>query len=152
MRLMNILVWWSVVMVMSVGSPGSVEARGVADLKQYQWKNRLLLLFSPSPGEPAYQALRRELQEQAGGVRERDLLVFHVLEQGKSLMNGREISPAGAQALRQRFRIEPGAFTVVLVGKDGGAKLKRGAGVALADIFGLIDSMPMRQREMQKQE
>jgi hypothetical protein len=150
MRLVNILVWWSLVMVMSVGPLGSGEVRDVADLKQYQWKNRLLLLYSPSPMNPAYQALRRELQEQAGGVRERDLLVFHVLEPGKSFMDGREISPAGAKSLRQHFRIEPGAFTVVLVGKDGGVKLKRADGVALADIFGLIDSMPMRQQEMQK--
>jgi hypothetical protein len=36
----------------------------------------------------------------------------------------------------------------VLVGKDGTVKLKRQGPTALADIFGLIDSMPMRQREM----
>jgi hypothetical protein len=124
----------------------------VADLTQYQWKNRLLLLFSPSPENPAYQAIVRQLQEKASGVRERDLLVFHVLEPGKSFMNSREISPAGAKALRQRFAIAPGTFTLVLVGKDGGVKLKRTDRVALAEIFGLIDSMPMRQQEMQKQE
>jgi hypothetical protein len=78
--------------------------------------------------------------------------VFHVLEKGKSFLNSQEISPAGAQALRQRFGISPGAFTVVLVGKDGGVKLKRADRVALGDIFGLIDSMPMRQHEMLKQE
>jgi hypothetical protein len=121
----------------------------MADLRQYQWKNRLLLLFSPSPGNPAYQALWRELQKQFSGVRERDLLVFHVMEQGKSFLDSREIPAAEARALRQRFDISPGAFTVVLVGKDGGVKLKRADRVALADIFGLIDSMPMRQREMQ---
>lgn len=152
MRLMNILVWCSLVMVMSVGPLGSKEARDVADLKQYQWKNRLLLLFSPSPENPAYQALVRELQEQASGVRERDLLVVHVLEPGKSFMNSQEISPAEGRALRQRFGIGPGAFKVVLVGKDGGVKLKRADRVALGDIFGLIDAMPMRQQEMQKQE
>lgn len=149
MRLMNILVWCSLIMVMSVGPLGPAEARVVADLKQYQWKNRLLLLFSPSPENPAYQALVRELQEQASGVRERNLLVFHVIEQGKSFLDSREIAATEARALQQRFGIEPGVFTVVLVGKDGGVKLKRADRVALADIFGLIDSMPMRQREMQ---
>lgn len=152
MRLMNILVWCSLVMVMSVGPVGSAKARDVADLKQYQWKNRLLLLFSPSPENPAYQALVRELQEQFSGVQERDLLVFYIMEQGKSFLDGREISPAEARALRQRFGISPGAFTLVLVGKDGGVKLKRADRVALGDIFGLIDAMPMRQQEMQKQE
>jgi hypothetical protein len=37
-----------------------------------------------------------------------------------------------------------------LVGKDGGIKLKRGDQVDLREIFGLIDSMPMRQREMRQ--
>jgi hypothetical protein len=151
MRLVNILVWFSLVMVMSIGPLGSGEVLDVADLGQYHGKNRVLLLFSLSPEHPAYQALGRELQEQAGGVRERDLVVFHVLEAGKSFRNSQEISPTGAKALRQRFRIEPGAFTVVLVGKDGGVKLKRTTKVALADIFGLIDSMPMRQQEMLQQ-
>jgi hypothetical protein len=90
----------------------------------------------------------RELQEQASGVRERDLLVFHVMEQGKSFLDSREIPSAEAQALRQRLGMAPGAFTVVLVGKDGGVKLQQSGPVALSDIFGLIDSMPMRQREM----
>jgi hypothetical protein len=152
MRLMKILVWCSLIMIMSVGLLGSVETRDVADLKQYQWKNRLLLLFSPSPGVSPYRALLRELQEQASGVRERDLLVFHVMEQGKSVIDSREIPATEARALRQRFGIEPGAFTVVLVGKDGGVKLKQPGKAALADIFGLIDSMPMRQHEMLKQE
>jgi hypothetical protein len=37
----------------------------------------------------------------------------------------------------------------VLVGKDGGVKLERSGPVSLSVIFALIDSMPMRQREMQ---
>jgi len=41
-----------------------------------------------------------------------------------------------------------GAFTVVLIGKDGGEKLRREEGANLGEIFGLIDTMPMRRREM----
>ncbi len=120
MRLMHILVWGSVVMVMSVGLLGPGGAREVADLSQYQGRYRLLLLFSPAPEVPAYQALVRDLREQAGGVRDRDLLVFQVMEQGKSFLHSREMPAAQAQTLRQRLGIEPGVFTVVLLGKDGG--------------------------------
>jgi hypothetical protein len=38
---------------------------------------------------------------------------------------------------------------VVLIGKDGGEKLRREEGGTLREIFGLIDTMPMRRREMQ---
>lgn len=121
----------------------------VADLGQYVWKNRLLFLFSPSPEAPAYKALSDELRRNPDGVRDRDLLVFRILEQGPSLVGSQEMSPQEAEELRRRFGAGRGALTMVLVGKDGGVKLQRSEPVALSDIFGLIDSMPMRQREMQ---
>jgi hypothetical protein len=140
------------VCVALLGVPGVVYPAGpvdMVDLGQYRWKQRLLFLFSPSPKIPAYQALRKELDGSQGGVRERDLLVFHVLEQGPSVVGSREINPQAAENFRRRFGVRQGAFTVVLVGKDGGVKLQQSGPVTLAEIFGLIDSMPMRQREMQ---
>lgn len=121
----------------------------VADLGQYVWKNRLLFLFSPSPEAPAYRALNDELRRNPDGVRDRDLLVFRILEQGPSLVGSQEMSPQEAEELRRRFVVSRGAFTVVLVGKDGTVKLKREGPTALKDIFGLIDSMPMRRQEME---
>ena len=38
----------------------------------------------------------------------------------------------------------------ILVGKDGGVKLRQNAQVKLNDIFALIDAMPMRQEEMRQ--
>ena len=133
--------------------PGVVhagKALDVADLGHYRWKNRLLFLFSPSPEVPAYQSLSQELTRNLDGVRDRDLLVFRILEQGPSVMDSQEISPQGAINLRRRFGVNQGTFTAVLVGKDGGVKLQRPGPVSLSDIFALIDSMPMRQREMQE--
>jgi hypothetical protein len=89
------------------------------------------------------------LRRQADGVRERDLLVFSLLEQGPSFLGAQEITAEAAANLRRRFGISPGAFTVVLVGKDGTVKLRQGNKTALRDIFALIDGMPMRRREMQ---
>jgi hypothetical protein len=42
------------------------------------------------------------------------------------------------------------AFSLILVGKDGGIKLKRSDQVDLREVFELIDSMPMRQNEMRQ--
>ena len=50
----------------------------------------------------------------------------------------------------RKFAISEGAFSLILVGKDGGIKLKSGDQVDLTEVFELIDSMPMRQGEMQK--
>jgi hypothetical protein len=135
--------------------PGVVHAGNpleMVDLDQYRWKNRLLFLFSPSPEDEAYQSLDQELRRNPDGVRDRDLLVFRLLEQGPSFRDSQEISPQGGGNLRRRFGVSRGKFTVVLVGKDGGVKLRQSEPVTLAEIFALIDSMPMRQREMREKQ
>jgi hypothetical protein len=54
------------------------------DLNAYQWKNRLLLLFASSEEDQAYLTLKKEIDRQAMEVKDRDLLVFYVLERGES--------------------------------------------------------------------
>jgi hypothetical protein len=46
------------------------------------------------------------------------------------------------------LRVEDGAFAAVLVGRDGGEKLRSAEPVPAEKLFDLIDAMPMRQREM----
>ena len=131
--------------------PGVVHAGkplDIVDLDQYRWKNRLLFLFSPSVEVLAYRSLSQELNRNLDGVRDRDLLIFRILEQGPSVMGSQEISPQAAENLRRHIGVSREKFTVVLVGKDGGVKLQQSEPVPLAEIFALIDSMPMRQREM----
>jgi hypothetical protein len=137
------------IMALISGGVNAGRPPEATDLGQYRWKNRLLFLFSPSPVVPAYQSLDQELRRNPDGVADRDLLVFRVLEQGPSAVGSQEISPQDATNLRRRFGVSPGAFTVVLVGKDGGVKIERSGPVTLSEIFTLIDSMPMRRREMQ---
>jgi hypothetical protein len=124
--------------------PGGIELRG------YMWKNRLLLVFAPLEDDARYRGLDRELREQGDAIVERDLLVFHVLENGVSRLGRSPIDTQSAALLRDRFSVKQGQFLVVLIGKDGGEQLRRAGGVDITEIFSLIDSMPMRQREMRE--
>ena len=123
---------------------------GGLDLSQFRWKNRLLFLFAPDGGHPFFVHLHQSLGIQKTETLERDLIIFEIFEFGSSRMNSEFIEPMITRALREKFRATPGEFTVILIGKDGGIKLKRHDRTELKDIFGLIDSMPMRQAEMQK--
>jgi len=135
-------------LTLSAGVVWAGKSMDDMDLGKYRWKNRLLFLFSPSPEVPDFRTLSEELNRHSDGLRERDLLIFRVLEQAPSSLDSQEITTLEATSLRRRFGITLGNFTVVLVGKDGTVKLKRQGPIALEDIFALIDSMPMRQREM----
>jgi hypothetical protein len=125
-----------------------VQREGTIDLSTYQWKSRLLFIFAPSQDDERYRGLRQEMREQEDEIIDRDLLVFHVFEDGESWFGDSLIDKQSAAHLRDRFSVTPGQFTVVLVGKDGGEKLRQRNGFNMGEIFALIDSMPMRQREM----
>jgi hypothetical protein len=124
------------------------EGKDSIDLRKYQWKNRLLLLFAPSPHEADYAKLKQDLSSQAEEVRDRDLLVFHILASGETKLGNVSLSESSGDYLREKFFIKSGVLTTLLIGKDGGVKLRSQGPVELEEIFSLIDAMPMRQREM----
>ena len=141
------------VMTVSVLSTGSsrIAAASSLDLSQFQWKNRLLFLFAPNRDHPLFDTLHTSLAAQKAEVADRDLVIFEILESGSSAMGTKYLDPQTAQSLREKFDLPSGEFTVLLIGKDGGIKLKHRDQIRLEDIFALIDAMPMRQQEMRRQ-
>lgn len=120
------------------------------DLTQFQWKNRLLFLFAEDANDPFFKNLQSQIMDQKAEVDDRDLIVFEVPAQGPARMNTSPLDRMEADSIRNHFDIPGNTFSLILVGKDGGIKLKREDRVGLSVVFGLIDSMPMRQREMQQ--
>ena len=120
------------------------------DLTQFQWKNRLLFLFAEDANDPFFKNLQSQIMAQKAEVDDRDLIVFEVPAQGPARMNNSPLDRKEADSIRTHFAIPSNTFSLILVGKDGGIKLKSKDRVDLSDVFGLIDSMPMRQREMQR--
>ena len=120
------------------------------DLSQFQWKNRLLFLFAPERSHPLFDALQKSIAIEQAEVADRDLVVFEILESGPSRMDMTDLDPQVAQSLRDKLEVPRGRFSIILVGKDGGIKLNRQEQTRLEDIFGLIDSMPMRREEMRQ--
>ncbi|MBV9387313.1 MAG: DUF4174 domain-containing protein [Chroococcidiopsidaceae cyanobacterium CP_BM_ER_R8_30] len=121
-------------------------------LSNYQWQNRIVLIFAPSERSPAYQQQIQTWQADKAGIRDRDLKLMEVLGTGESRVDGQALTPASAEALRRQFGVTPEEFTVILVGKDGTEKQRSRTPVALASLFRTIDAMPMRQQEMRSQQ
>ena len=120
------------------------------DLTQFQWKNRLLFLFAEDANDPLFKNLQSQIMAQKTEIDDRDLIVFEVPAQGPARMNTSPLDPKEADSIRNHFAVPSDAFSLILVGKDGGIKLKRSDQVDLREVFGLIDSMPMRQSEMRQ--
>ena len=132
-------------------TPKTVKNKNMAlNLKSYQWKNRLLLVFAPSENSPAYQKQMQLFQTQQADFSERDLLLVEILTEGTSRASGKVIDEADVTKVRSRFQVSPQDFRVILVGKDGTVKRKDSKPVEAKVIFNEIDAMPMRQQEMRK--
>ncbi|WP_265499986.1 DUF4174 domain-containing protein [Paracoccus beibuensis] len=94
-------------------------------LEQLRWQTRPVVVLGPGEAADAQIAA---LQAWAAELQDRAVVI---------LTDG-----PGAEPLRRGA-----AFRVLLIGKDGGVKLRRDRPVDASEIIGLIDTMPMRQRE-----
>ena len=120
------------------------------DLSQFKWKNRLLFLFAEDASDPLFKNLQSQIMAQKTEVDDRDLIVFEVPSKDPARMGTTPLDQQQADSIRNHFDIPSNSFSLILVGKDGGIKLKREDRVDLREVFGLIDSMPMRQNEIRQ--
>lgn len=121
------------------------------DLSTHRWTDRLLLLFAPDTADQDYQKIVETLSQSSSQVRERDLRLYHLFFEERGSFEDQPLSSEAAQKLASDLGVSQDRFTVLLVGKDGGVKMRSSDPEILEDIFARIDSMPMRQREMREQ-
>lgn len=123
-------------MILAAGTP----TRSAEDpLASYRGKARLLVVLAAGDADPGLKAQRRLYTSETEGNRERDLVIVEALD-GTDL----------GRTLRRRFEVPAGEFRAILVGKDGGAKLRSASPIPSSKLFAEIDAMPMRQDETRK--
>lgn len=127
------------------------EAKDEAlDLGEFKWENRLLLVFASDVGMSRLGEFRSALEKKVAGVLDRDLLLIPILRSKES--SGDATNWQNATALRKNYGAAGKDFLVVLVGKDGTEKQRWTEVPQVAQIFEIIDAMPMRRREMRERD
>ena len=106
-------------------------------LAPYRWSARVIVASAPDVDDPALAHQRALFARMGRQAETRHLVLVEAV--GDS---------AKARALREALDIDGRGFAAVLVGKDGGAKLRASHPLGPDDLFPVIDAMPMRQREM----
>lgn len=116
---------------------GASNLSNAQDLSVHLWEKRPVLVFAEDDKDEDYFKQMKILNTYFSDLQERDIVVYgdNIASQNSSL----------------RRKYKPSGFTVFLIGKDGGVKLRRDKLVSARELFSLIDSMPMRQREIQQQ-
>jgi hypothetical protein len=83
-------------------------------------------------------------------LKDRDLKIIQITSSGASLIDEAKLGQESSAAIRRQFELPLDTFQVLLIGKDGTVKLRSDEPVTSDRIFSLIDSMPMRQREIRE--
>jgi hypothetical protein len=112
-------------------------------IRASRWKHRVLLVAAPNAENADFKMQKAMLAAHKQALATRDFLVLDVLYD--------QLSTADKQFLTQKIGLSPPAFAAVLIGKDGGVKEKSSRPVLPADLFGTVDKMPMRRKEMRRQ-
>ncbi len=120
------------------------------NLTTHRWEDRVILVFGSSAAEKLAQTQFTKLSAKPSDLADRNLVIYQIYDREGKTPEGKSLTTKELKAFRQKFNIAVGTFAVLLIGKDGGVKMKKTEVVEPQLIFDLIDSMPMRQAEMRK--
>jgi hypothetical protein len=98
---------------------------------------------APTAGQAVFQQQKKLFAAAADQLQERDLLVLELPYD--------QLSAADRQYWTRELKQSLTQFAVVLIGKDGGVKRTETQPLAPADLFGIVDKMPMRRQEARRQ-
>ncbi len=107
------------------------------NLNEFKWKKRPVVVFADTSDDPAFAEQMELLRARTDELLMRDVVVIT------------DTDPDARSDLRLKLR--PRGFMLVLIGKDGGVKLRKPFPWDVREITRSIDKMPMRQREIREE-
>ncbi|MCX7287563.1 MAG: DUF4174 domain-containing protein [Rhodobacterales bacterium] len=115
----------------AVGPHGADE---IADLDQFLWLRRPLVVFADNPNDPNFRRQMQNIEADLASLAERDVVVIT------------DTDPDAHSAVRQRLR--PRGFSLVIMDKDGEVKRRAPAAWTIREVVHAIDRFPLRRDEM----
>ena len=110
------------------------------NLSDYTWKNRILILSDTDLERSSSKRAFDVVNSQLNSWQERDVVVLF-------LFNG-NLTTTSEERINYKREFPEKFNGYILIGKDGGIKLKETYPLIPKKVFDLIDSMPMRKAEM----
>jgi hypothetical protein len=115
------------------------------NLSQHLWKNRVILILSED--NVAFQRQILAFKANEKGMNERSLIVYHLKsDEYEQVMPKRDVQKSSN--LFKKYKQANVSFELILIGLDGGIKLRQTDFLSCETLFATIDSMPMRSAEI----
>ena len=124
-------------------------ASGAQPIEGHRWEDRVLLILAENPTDVEFRRQVLALTAEQESMAERIGAVYRVFPDSYSRgLTGTSVVLRKAGPI---FGSDPEkGFRLLLIGLDGGVKVRSETFVAPGELWGLIDSMPMRRAEIRK--
>lgn len=119
------------------------------DFSTHKWENRLVLILVENTDNTNYQKQIEELKNHLDGVKERKIVVYHIFP-GKFKVGLSDEEWQKSETEYGRYKKTNSQPEIVLLGLDGGVKLRSKEFLSSQKLFETIDAMPMRMQEMKR--
>ncbi|WP_299189849.1 DUF4174 domain-containing protein [uncultured Aquimarina sp.] len=117
------------------------------DLNKHQWEDRLILIIADSYKNPKLVKQLKEFKNKSKYLQDRKLIVYQITPTSYQTGIDKNTSTK-SNAVYKEYNPSNEDFKIILLGLDGGTKLKSNKVLSSAQIFDQIDQMPMRRQEL----
>ena len=138
------------ILAVIIGCGGLVNSQ--SGISEFRWNNRLLLLIDQRGSSNDISQQLDVLGPLNKDFVERKLLVLKVDEKGYQVLNNKIQKYISDPSIYKKYHDKTTRFNIVLIGLDGGSKLRQNQAIGRTELFSIIDSMPMRANEIKNKQ
>jgi hypothetical protein len=120
------------------------------ELEQHQWKNRILIIKTNQDSNNVFYKQLAEVLSDKKGIIERKLIIYTANDAILKMLDFSKNKEVEISNTKDGILKPKENFEILLIGLDGGIKLKQDEFLALENLFSLIDGMPMRRQELKR--
>lgn len=124
------------------------------NLEKHQWRNRVLIVKSENDQNKIFQDQLKELESNTDELSVRKIVFYQIVDSKYELLDyskkDKNVSGRLSNQLAEEMLHKNNEFEIILIGLDGGIKLRKTEILTTKELFQTIDSMPMRKAELRK--
>ncbi len=113
-------------------------------IEKHTWKERVLIILTHNKENAIYKQQLAAFNSDTEGIKERKLVVYSVTPAAYATGTFDLLWTVNT-TFYKRYKKTNDNYEILLIGLDGGIKLRNTTLLTLKDLYGIIDAMPMRK-------
>ena len=137
------LSFWIILLVSHISAQDNI-------MVEHKWQKRIICIVADNATDSLYKYQIAELTEDVKGLEERKLMIYDIHKDKYRILFPKESASQWAYSndIYQKYTESEASFNLLLIGLDGGIKLRQQDFLTTKELFRIIDSMPMRRAEI----